>query len=226
MYDAVTAANLPGTPDGLVSCYIDGDYENIVAVRNRFPAARLVRIAVHAATLGADVYDVETGDITASQVPAILERERRRGRNPTVYCGDSMWAGVAAIVRGAGLAEPPYWIAQWDGNPDIPPGAVAKQYLSTNAYDTSAVAAHWPGIDPAPANPTPAPATAPEDTMLIAAVDRLTVPKGTDWPGDFLLGSNGQVRHITTTADLKAFQDAGLKSITISYSQYLVLTAA
>jgi hypothetical protein len=227
MYDSVTASDIPGAPSGLVACYIDGRYTNETAVRARFPSARLVTIAINAATTGADVYDRENGDILTSQVPQILARERAGGRNPTIYVDASMWSNVVSVVRKAGIPQPPYWVADYDGDAIIPAGAVAKQYANNKTfnYDMSVVADYWPGIDPDPATPipTPAPATAPEDTMLIADVDRLTVPKGTDWPGDFLLGSNGQVRHIVSTADLRAFQGAGLKTVTISYQQYQLL---
>jgi hypothetical protein len=224
MFDGTDAAKVPATANDMVAGYIDGDYNNIGAIRNRFPHSHIVRIAVQPTTTGADVYDVETGDIDPSQVAAILRRERAAGRNPSVYCDISSWPTVRAAIFP--LMPPPYWIAHYDGNPAIPPGAVAVQYLSTPNYDISTVADYWPGVDPQPTPPVTAQPEPEEDPqMFIAAVDRI-VPAGTTWPGDFLLTSDGKLKHIVTTADLTAFQNAGIKTIDITYAQYLELTSA
>jgi len=79
---------------------------------------------------------------------------------------------------------------------------------------------------PAP-KPTPVPVPIPaEDTdMIIVSVDQKSYPGGKGWPGEFLLTAAG-LRHITTPADVKAFQAAGLKGpVTISKAQYDSLTA-
>lgn len=77
-------------------------------------------------------------------------------------------------------------------------------------------------------SPTPAPVPIPaEDTnMIIVAVDRKSVPKGSTWPGDFLLGSDGTLHHIANETDYKTFQAAGVPGpFTISYAQYASLAA-
>ena len=88
-----------------------------------------------------------------------------------------------------------------------------------------------PAAPPAPhPNPTPAPIPVPiptdlEDTdmVIIVEVDKTTYPKDlAGWPGDLLLTlETGKLQHITHTADLRAFQAAGIKGpFTISVDQY------
>jgi hypothetical protein len=77
-------------------------------------------------------------------------------RKLTVYCNTSEWPQVRAAFQNAGVTEPNYWVAQYDNNPTIPAGAVAKQYIGDyQGYDKSVVADYWPGVDPAPAPPPP-----------------------------------------------------------------------
>lgn len=156
MYDAVTASHIPAGA-ALVAGYVNGKYANIPALRARFPRAVIVGISVSASANAGVVLDVERGDATAAQAPAWVKMRRRAGFDPTVYCSASVLADVVAAFRHADVDQPHYWIAKWDNNPSIPAGAVAKQYENTPGYDISSVAAHWPGVDPAPAPPKPAP---------------------------------------------------------------------
>lgn len=167
MYDGVTPSRLPsGAP--LYAGYVDGHYANIPAIRARFPHARIVGIAVSPHTNAGTVLDVEPGDASPAQAPAWVKMRRAAGVDPTVYCAATTWPAVRAAFKAAGVAEPHYWIAAWDGHATLPAGAVAKQYVSTSGYDKSVVADHWPGVDPAPA---PAPATKPKVSLknVIAA---------------------------------------------------------
>lgn len=148
MYDAVTVANIPAGAV-MVAGYVDGRYANLAAMRVRFPHAVVVGIATRASRHGTDapVLDVEKGDATPGEAPGWATAQRRIGVDPTVYCNTSTWPAVKAAFAAAGVAPPHYWVAQYDGNPAIPPGAVAKQYSSPGPFDISSVADHWPGID-------------------------------------------------------------------------------
>jgi hypothetical protein len=117
---------------------------------------------------------VETGDATPAQAPGWVKARRAAGADPTVYCSASLWPTVRAAFTAAGVAQPHYWIAHYDGDPTIPAGAVAKQYVdppnSGGHWDLSAVAGHWPGVDITPA---------PEDDMLLTDKLDPNAPIGT-----------------------------------------------
>ncbi|MEZ0066663.1 hypothetical protein ABIA32_002675 [Streptacidiphilus sp. MAP12-20] len=147
MYDAVTATNVPDSAT-LIAGYGDGYYQNTAEFRARFPHATIVEIAVSSHHDLGQVLDVETGDATPAEAPGWVERRRAAGVDPTIYCNSSTWPTVRAAFQAAGVAEPHYWIAQYDDDPTIPTGAVAKQYADPGPYDLSSVADYWPGIDP------------------------------------------------------------------------------
>jgi hypothetical protein len=158
MYDGVTASNLPVGAQ-LVAGYVDGLYKWSDADWARFPNSVKVRIAVFSTTNDGHVLDVEPGDATpAESVDWVLMR-RQAGADPTIYVNTSTWSSVRAAFQARGVAEPHYWVAQYDGAAAIPAGAVAKQYENnqTAGWDVSVAADYWPGVD---ANPLPTPAPA------------------------------------------------------------------
>lgn len=155
MYDSVTPSNCPtGAP--LYGAYVDGRYANVAAMQNRNPNARIVKITVTGNTLNAHVADVENGDLSPTSGAAWAKRRLAAGYHPTLYCSASVWPAVKNAVAAAGIAgKVSYWIAHYDGDPTIPNGAVAKQYLGDfHGYDKSSVLGYWPGVDPAPSEPT------------------------------------------------------------------------
>lgn len=158
MYDSVTPAAIPSTAT-MVAGYVDGLYANVNAMRSRFPKAKLVEIAVSSHTDAGQVLDVETGDATPTGAVSWVQMRRRAGADPTVYCNSSVWPSVRAAFSAAKVSQPHYWVANWDGNPTIPAGAVAKQYKDSKMvghnYDVSVVADYWPGVDVPVANPQP-----------------------------------------------------------------------
>jgi hypothetical protein len=167
MYDAIDPTAIPASA-GIVAGYTDGMYANMPAMAARFPHAIRVPIAVFASSNSGTVLDVETGDASPDQAPGWVLMRRRAGVDPSVYCNSSTWPAVRAAFHAAGVAEPHYWIAQYDGDPTIPAGAVAKQYLSTTGWDESSVAAHWPGVDPSTPTPEPdMPLTAADVQMIL-----------------------------------------------------------
>lgn len=152
MYDAVTPGNIPSSAT-MVAGYADGLYANMGAMAARFPHAIRVSIAVRWTTR-AQVLDVESGDATPAQAVQWCTQTMadKSNKELTVYCGMDAWASVRAAFRSAGVTEPNYWVAAYDGNATVPAGAVAKQYLGDyNGYDKSVVADYWPGVDAAPA---------------------------------------------------------------------------
>ena len=183
MYDAVTPSRIPAGA-ALVAGYVNGKFANLDGLRSHCPHAVIVGISVTASADLGDVLDVETGDATPAQAPGWVKKRRAAGADPTVYCNESTWPSVLAAFKAAGVAQPHYWIAKWDGSANIPAGAVAKQFQTGAGFDVSSVAAHWPGIDPAPkpAPPKTPPAKGKTYTVVhgdtlsgIAAAHRITL---------------------------------------------------
>jgi len=150
MYDSTTPAIIPKDAE-IVGGYVDGNYvwsDNDWAM---FPNARHVRIAVFPWTNDGNCLDVELGDARPDQAPGWVEMRRRAGVNPSVYMNSSTWPDVRAEFIKQGVAEPPYWVAQYDMVAVIFDGAIAKQYRNRGPqgqnYDMSVVADYWPGID-------------------------------------------------------------------------------
>lgn len=172
MYDSVTVEDIPANAT-MVAGYVDGIYANTGLMRQKFPHATVVEIAVNSHTNAGDVLDVETGDATPSEAVLWVKLRRASGANPSVYCNASVWPSVKSAFRSAGIAEPHYWIAKWDGSTSIPAGAVAKQYKGASSghhYDTSVVADTWPGVDNG-SNPRPVPKSA---VYVVKAGDSLS----------------------------------------------------
>lgn len=150
MEDAVTPLNIAPGRVQLAAGYINGRYAWRPADWARFPNAVHVEISVLAADARGHVLDVESGDATPAEAVRWVQARRASGADPSVYCNVAAWPAVKAAFQGAGVAEPHYWIAHYDGDPTIPAGAVAKQYLGDVApgIDISSVADYWPGVDP------------------------------------------------------------------------------
>ncbi len=147
MYDSVDPAKISHDAT-MVAGYADGRYANLGAMKARFPSATIVSIAVRATTR-AQVLDVEIGDATPAEAVVWCTRTMadKSNRELTVYCNASTWPEVRAAFKKANVTEPNYWIARYDDKPEIPPGAVAKQYQNTPGWDVSVVVDHWPGVD-------------------------------------------------------------------------------
>lgn len=149
MYDGITPANLPSGGD-LYAGYVDGRWPDAAAIAERFPGKPVVRIATSTGTNDGVVGDGPPDNGTWAEWVAWTVRRRAAGVDPTVYTNASNWSAGIQAFKAAGVAEPHWWIAHYDGDPTIPAGAVAKQYASNASYDTSSVADYWPGVDPAP----------------------------------------------------------------------------
>lgn len=150
MYDALSTnlGDIPPNPE-IVAGYIDAGPNPAAPPMTPedwalFPGAIHVGIATQAATNDGLVLDVERGDATPDQAPGWSTMRRFAGVDPTVYCSADAVAGVLAAFDTFGVAHPMLWVAAWNGDPSIPAGAVAHQYLSLPGYDVSSCVDSWP----------------------------------------------------------------------------------
>ncbi|HZP55022.1 hypothetical protein [Actinocrinis sp.] len=152
MQHEVAARASTQSPVKLVAGYDDGAYAWSPAHWALFPGLVHVHIAVFATTNSGTVLDCEPGNCTPAQSVDWVLMRRKAGADPTVYCNQLDptvgWPAVRAAFRARGVAEPHYWVADYDGVTAIPAGAVAKQYEDAGAFDLSSVADYWPGVDP------------------------------------------------------------------------------
>lgn len=148
MYDAVTPSKIPSDAK-MVAGYVDGNFPNLGAMATRFPHAKRVSITISHNTK-AHVLDVEHGAASPEGAVqwCIQTMADTDNKKLTVYCNTSTLPEVRAAFKRHQVTEPNYWVAQFDGVPTIPAGAVAKQYENTPGFDKSVVADHWPGVDP------------------------------------------------------------------------------
>ncbi len=172
MYDSVTPHTIPSSAELVAGYLTPSPFAWPDAGWALFPGARHVEIQISSQVNSGHVLDVETGDAPPEHAPGWVAMRRAAGADPTVYCNTSTWPSVRAAFVAAGVPEPHYWLAQYDGDPTIPAawsaaGVVAKQYRTTSSYDVSSVADYWPGVDPDPA-PTSAPAPLEDDMPTLA----------------------------------------------------------
>lgn len=180
MYDAVTPGNiLKANPHPqMVAGYLNGIYTWTASDWALFPGAVHLGISVRASDHIGHVIDVEIGDATpAESVDWVLAR-RAAGADPSLYCNASTWPAVVAAFSARGVPLPHWWGAQYDGNPALLPGSVAKQYLGDIApgIDISSVADYWPGVDTGPAAPTVSATTTPATQKGAEIMDPIHVP--------------------------------------------------
>jgi hypothetical protein len=148
-YDAIPAlaTGIPKTAK-YIFYYVDSPhYTWPFALRTKFDAELMISIS----TSGRDaawVGDCETGDMTPVSVRDWVARCRSGGINAGVYCNMSTWPSVIDSFEAAHMAQPWYWIAHYDGDPDTMPRfqsitAIAKQYAdppkSGGTYDISSI---------------------------------------------------------------------------------------
>lgn len=213
MYDAIDASLLP-TDGDLYAGYVDGNWPSYDAIKARFPGKLVVGIATNPNTNNGTIGD---GPPDNGAWPAWInwvKMRRAAGVDPTMYTDQSLWTTGIGFFQQAGVAEPHWWVANYDGNPTIAASAVAKQFASNNDYDTSSVRPYWPGVDPAPVPPKPpVPPVTPqeEEDMLIIYVDGETAVYGL---------SGGRLWHIADVASLESYQAVGVKSVHVTQAEF------
>jgi len=104
MPDSVTVADLPPGYDAYLG-YADGKWPTGAALRTRFPQARLVILTVTGATLDADGCDVETGDLSAADGRAWVQKKiAAHGTRPVIYASVApMAASVLPALERNGI---------------------------------------------------------------------------------------------------------------------------
>lgn len=180
MYDSVTAADIPTTAR-MVAGYVDlwspADWA-------RFGAdVFVVRIARDGNYNGGDALDVGEG-VPNSQAPGWVRMRRAAGVDPVIYTNAGNWQACRDEFARQGVPEPAWWIADYNGSPVIPAGAVAHQYLnppgSGGHYDVSSVSPSWPGLSAwtgAATPPPPPPPITPGGTDDMTAQEYAAVVK-------------------------------------------------
>lgn len=225
------AANLefidPATVD-LIAYYVDGNYVPSNAQLARFAGKVHVPISVNPSGNAGVVLDGAPDNGSTGEEPGWVARRRRSGVDPTVYTSLSLWPDLIRAMNSAGVAQPHWWIAEWNDRPEMIDGAVAHQYTNNgNKWDRSVVADYWPGIDPVHNKPAPPPVTVPPapppgptpaQLLLMAEQrneedDMIMVH---DPSGAISLVSGSLVVHIPSVPDVDAFKAAGVAQIEIS----------
>lgn len=205
MYDAVTNTNIPADAT-LVAAYVNGHYTNYAQAVARFPHATVVGISVTARFNAGIVLDVEQGDARPDEAPDWVLMRRAAGIDPTVYCDSSTWPSVREAFTSRHLPEPHYWIAQYDGDPTIPAGAVAKQYADPGPYDLSSVADHWPGVDNPEGDIVLDSATLDQIVKAVWYHPEIDTATGQETPMEAFLRYQDQLRDRQTTQVLAALK--------------------
>ena len=181
MFDSTTSSDIPQGA-AVVAGYVDGAGAWTAFDWALHAGAAKVRITRLYDASPADVLDVETGAATDADALVWVLNKRAAGEPSVVYIQASRWAYLNAVFANAGQPPPPVWVALWDNNPTIPPGAFAKQYanptLTGRHYDLSVVPDYWGGVDPPPnvAPPPPVPVDAESANAIFwqAGADLLT----------------------------------------------------
>lgn len=159
MWDSVTATSIPRGV-GMVAGYVDGRYAWSQRDWDMFSAAIRVRIAVFPSTNDGHVLDVEPGNAMPgdTRIGEWVKRRRAAGVEPTIYTMRSLWGDLIRNFNQWGIAQPQWWIAEWNSRATMIDGAIAHQYkhgdihlgrehYSGGHYDLNVVGDYWPGVD-------------------------------------------------------------------------------
>ncbi len=113
MFDDVLVADLPSAD--AYAAYIDGIFENLAQLRARFPAARILTIAVKSTDV-ADCLDIESGDATNAEAAAWFKLVLAHGvTKPCFYTSASNVDLLVDELDRAGIGRSSYriWSAHY-----------------------------------------------------------------------------------------------------------------
>jgi hypothetical protein len=186
MADSVTPANLPPGMD-LYGGYDDGDFNNVNAIRARFPGKTVIAFTVNPAHNLGDCLDVERGDATPTQAPGWVKLRRGSGHpGPLVYCSEANRQAVLNAFAQQGVAAPPLFIAAYPGSGAVlqHPADAGHQFIDHGPWDESVVIDYLPGIDPAVPTPKPQPVPPPTvDPRGDKMLHTITIPTDSNGNG-------------------------------------------
>lgn len=116
MYDSINISQIPADATAAAG-YTSGNWPTFNALRERFPHAHLLSIAVNASA-DADCLDVEMGDATPGQATGWIKRQlARKVHRPAIYANASTMPGVLQALTASGIARSSVrlWSAHYDG---------------------------------------------------------------------------------------------------------------
>ena len=129
MFDSVDVGQIPADAQAAAG-YVDGRFANVAELRDRFPHAHILTIAVFAGH-DAECLDIETGDATPGQAVGWYARQRARGvARPCLYASAFvMDTEVIPAIRAAGIGRQAVrlWAAHYNGSPHICGPASCKE---------------------------------------------------------------------------------------------------
>lgn len=237
MADSANIENIDPASVDLIGYYVDGNYVPSNAALARFAGKVHVPISVNPSGNLGIVLDGAPDNGSTGEEPGWVARRRRSGVDPTVYTTLSLWPSLIRAMNAAGVAQPHWWIATWNGQASMIDGAVAHQYADVgNRYDLSVAADYWPGIDPvhlAPSPPppvvAPAPPPGPTPAQLLLLAEQRNEDDDMimvhDPSGTISLVSGSLYVHIPAIADVDAFKAAGVAQVEISAAMAANLAA-
>lgn len=237
MADSASIDQIDPASVDLVGYYVDGRYVPSAASLARFAGKVHVPISVNPSGNAGVVLDGAPDNGSTGEEPGWVARRRQAGVDPTVYTTLSLWPSLIQAMNSAGVAQPHWWIADWNNQAAMISGAVAHQYATVPyRYDLSIVADYWPGIDPIQNGPSPPPVTTPqpptpppppppdliEDDMLIISAPHDNT--GSTYQDLYLLSGN-LLSHIVDGTSAQAFGNAGVKTVQVTYADFQQLQA-
>lgn len=142
--------------------YPDGSFANAAQIQAKFPGMPVLKFTVSAADDEGHCLDIENGDAVPAQAPGWIVKRRAGGLWwASNYCSmddyDEVWAAFVA----AGVPQPFYIIADYDGNPIVypMPMVIGHQLADRGPYDEGVLLPTYPLF------PQPAPIPTEDDDM-------------------------------------------------------------
>lgn len=148
--DSVNPAGMQKGNDVYAGYGLLSSFADMVAIKALFPGKKYVEITPRVGP--GDCLDIETGDAVPADAPLFIAQWHKVNTvRPVIYANASTMPEVKTALASVPRTSYFLWVAQWDGNPAIPAGYDAKQYASTNGYDSDTFdLAMWPAIVPPP----------------------------------------------------------------------------
>lgn len=142
-YDSVDIATVPADAQFLMG-YNSGAWPTYGQMRDRFPKARVLSIAVQA-DIDGDILDAEPGDATPGEVAEWVHRQFARGaKRPVVYSSVSQFPEILRLLADSGIGREDIriWTAHYNGVEHLcGPGRCVD--ADRDGFNTVADATQW-----------------------------------------------------------------------------------